>query len=171
MRLRKLPLLVLALALGLAFVATACGGDKATIETPNGNVNVGDDGGITVEGPSGNVNIGTGDYPEGWPSDFPIPDGASPAYSIGAGGGVSVWFATDQSADDVKAFFTTALPAAGYTIDSQLDFNDASGAYSVISMSGNGWTGGIYMGAGAGGVAVGYEGDFDFWVTLSSATA
>lgn len=152
----------------LALMAAACGGDDVSIDTPGANVDVGDDG-ITIEGPSGDVNIGTSEYPEGWPGDFPVPDGATPAYSIAAGGGVSVWFATDQSADDVKAFFNEALPAAGYTIDSQADFSADTGSYSVMSISGNGWTGGIYLGEGAAGAAPGFEGDFDFFVSLTPA--
>ncbi len=158
--------LVLVLVLG-AFAAACGGGDDVSIDTPGGQVDIdqGDDG-VTIEGPSGEVNIGTGEYPEGWPSTFPVPEGAAPVYSVGAAGGVSVWFATDQSADEVKAFFAEALPAAGYTIDSTTDFGDAEGSYTVMSISGNGSTGGIYMGEGAGAAAAGFEGDFDFWVTL-----
>ncbi len=80
-----------------------------------------------------------------------------------------MWFATDQSVDEVKGFFTSALPAAGYTIDATTDFNDASGSYTVMSISGNGQQGGIYIGENLGGVAAGYEGDFDFWVSLAPA--
>ena len=69
----------------------------------------------------------------------------------------------------MKAFFTEALPAAGYTIDSTTDFNDANGSYTVMSISGNGSTGGIYLGEGVGAAAAGFSGDFDFWVTLSPA--
>lgn len=168
---RRVPVLVLVLAVSLT--AAACGGDDdISVDLPDGGqVDVGQDGddGITIEGPSGEVNIGTGDYPEGWPSDFPVPDGAQPAYSIGGGGGVSVWFATDQSADEVKAFFASELPAAGYTVDSTMDFNDASGSYTVMTTTGNGWNGGIYIGEDLGSVAAGYEGDFDFWVSLTPA--
>ena len=169
MTVRRLATLVFVLSLALA--ATACGGGTdVSIDTPNGQVDINeDDGGITVEGPSGDVNIGTGDYPEGWPTDFPVPDGASPAYSIGAAGSVSVWFATDQGVDEVVAFYTSALPDAGYTIDSTMSFDDASGSYTVMSITGNGWTGGIYAGENLGSVAVGYEGDFDFWVSLTPA--
>jgi hypothetical protein len=157
--------LVLAL-FALTLLAAACGGDSP-LDTPAGDVEVGEDG-VTVEGPSGGeVNIGTGDLPEGWPSDFPIPDGATPAYSVAAGGGVSVWFASDQSTDELTSFFSTALPAAGYTIDSQTDFSDATGDYSIISVSGNGSTGGIYLGAGAAGAAPGFEGEFSYFVTLT----
>lgn len=165
---RKLSMLLLTLALALA--AAACGGNDVSVDTPGGQVDIGEgDGGITVEGPSGDVNIGTGEYPEGWPAEFPVPDGASPAYSVGAGGGVSVWFATDQSLDEVKAFFTSELPAAGYTIDATTDFSDTSGSYTVMTVSGNGVTGGIYMGDNLGQVAAGFEGDFDFWVSLAPA--
>jgi len=165
MAVRKLPILLLSVVLALAVVA--CGGDDVSIDTPGGQVDIGDDGGITVEGPSGDVNIGTGEYPVGWPADFPVPDGASPAYSIGAGGGAAVWFATDQSVEEVQAFFTSALPAAGFTIDSTVSDISGSSSYTVMSVSGNGMTGGIYMGNDLGQVAAGYEGDFDFWVSLA----
>ncbi len=162
---------LLLLSASLALFAVACGGDdEVTVEGPSGGeVNIGDEG-ITVEGPSGGeVNIGTGEYPEGWPGDFPVPDGATPVYSLAAGGGVSVWFGTDQSSDEVKGFYADALPAAGYTIDSQADFSDESGSYSVFTVSGNGWTGGLYLGEGAGAAAPGFEGDFDFFVSLTPA--
>ncbi len=171
MLVRKVGVLLLILA--LAFAVAACGGDdKQTIDIPGGGqVDIGQDGnGITVSGPSGNVNIGTGDYPDGWPSDFPIPDGATPAYSVGAGGTLAVWFATAASLDDVKAFFTSALPAAGYNIDATTDFSDTSGSYTVMSITGNGLTGGIYMGDNLGQVAAGFSGDFDFWVSLAPAS-
>jgi hypothetical protein len=162
------------LLLALPLAAVACGGgDEKTVELPGGGqVNVSPSGGgITVEGPSGGqVNIGTGNYPDAWPSDFPVPEGATPAYSIGAADSVSVWFASDQSTDEIKSFYQDALPAAGYSIDSQADLSDTSGSYSVFSITGNGWTGGIYIGAGAGAVAAGFGGDFDFFVSLSPAS-
>lgn len=169
MTVRRLPILLL--VLGLALATAACGGDDPSIDVPGGGqVDIGDgDGGVTIEGPSGDVNIGTGEYPEGWPSDFPVPDGAVPAYSVGAGGGVAVWFSTDQSAEEVQAFFTTALPAAGYTIDSTVSNISGSSSYTVMSVSGNGLTGGLYMGSDLGSVAVGYDGEFDFWVSLAPA--
>ncbi len=169
---RRLAHVVLLFALPLA--AVACGGnDNGSVKLPGGGqVQVSPSGGgITVEGPSGGqVNIGTGDYPEGWPSDFPVPDGATPVYSIGAAGSSSVWFSTDQTTDEVKSFFESALPSAGYTIDSTADFSDANGDYTVMSISGNGMSGGVYMGAGAAAAAgAGFGGDFDFFVTLSSS--
>lgn len=184
MNARRLSFLALVFALALAAAAcggddgsdggTDAGGDGVTVTGPTGDgVTVtGPTGGITITGPTGGeVNIGGGDLPEGWPADFPIPDGATPAYSVSAGGGVSVWFSTDLGLDEVKAFFESALPAAGYTIDSQADFSDpTSGDYSVFSVSGGGWAGGIYMGSGASagaGVAGAFEGDFDFFVVLS----
>lgn len=175
MNARRLSFLALVFALALATAAcgggevnigtTDAGGDGAAVTGPTGD-------GITITGPTGGeVNIGGAELPEAWPADFPIPDGATPAYSVSAGGGVSVWFSTDLGLDEVKAFFESALPAAGYTIDSQANFSDpTSGEYSVFSVSGGGWTGGIYMGSGASagaGVAGAFEGDFDFFVVLS----
>lgn len=158
---------VAVLALGL----TACGGDgKTTVELPGGGqAGVGQDGegGITIEGPSGGVQIGTGRYPEGWPEGFPVPEGAEPVYSVGSEGGVSVWFAADQTTEELKAFFADALPAAGYTIGSTTEFSDAEGSYAVLAISGNGMSGGIYLGGSGSGAAPGYEGEFAFWVTLA----
>jgi hypothetical protein len=167
MAVRRIWIVLLSIALGVSLVA--CGGNDVSVDTPGGQVDIGQgDGGITVEGPSGDVNIGTGDYPEGWPSDFPVPDGADPAYSVGANDGVAVWFASDQSADEIKAFYEGALPAAGYTIDSTVSNISGSSSYTVMSVSGNGWTGGIYMGSDLGSIAPGYSGNFAFWVTLSA---
>jgi len=163
-----MPFLVFVAVLAL----TACGGgDKSTVDLPGGGqAEIGkDDGGITIEGPSGTVQIGQAELPDGWPADFPLPDDAEPVYSVGAEGGVSVWFSTGQSIDDLKAFFTEALPAAGYAIDSTTEFSDAQGSYSVMVVSGNGMEGGVYLGGSAAGTAPGFEGEFDFWVTLSPA--
>jgi hypothetical protein len=166
---RRMPFLVFVAVLAL----TACGGgDKSTVDLPGGGqAEIGkDDGGITIEGPSGTVQIGQAELPDGWPADFPLPDDAEPVYSVGAEGGVSVWFSTGQSTDDLKAFFTEALPAAGYAIDSTTEFSDAQGSYSVMVVSGNGMEGGVYLGGSAAGTAPGFEGEFDFWVTLSPAS-
>ena len=89
---------------------------------------------------------------------------------VAAEGGVSVWFATAQSTEDLTAFFTEALPAAGYEIDSTTEFSDANGSYAVMVVSGNGMEGGVYLGGSAAGTAPGFEGEFDFWVTLSPAS-
>jgi hypothetical protein len=176
---RRFAMIVLAGALVLG--AVACGGDGNGVEVKvsDGGVSIGgpggggvqvSDGGVTVEGPSGSeVNLGTGDYPEGWPSDFPVPDGVTPVYSVGSPDGVAVWFGGTMTADEVKSFYTDALPAAGYTIDSQADYSDSSGSYTVMSLSGNGWTGGIYAGEGVSSIAAGFEGSFAFWVTLSKS--
>ncbi len=149
----------------------ACGGNgKTTVELPGGGqVEVGqEEGGITVEGPTGGqVQIGTGRYPEGWPEDFPVPEGAEPVYSVGAEDGVMVWFASDLTTDELKAFYAEALPAAGYTIDSTTEFSDAEGSYAVMTISGGGLTGGIYLGGSGSGAAPGYEGEFAFWVSLA----
>lgn len=163
-----LPALVALLALAL----TACGGDDtATVDLPGGGqAEVGQEGGgITIEGPSGTVQIGQAELPEGWPADFPLPEGAEPVYSMSADAGLSAWFAAPQSTEDLKAFFTDALPGAGYGIDSTTEFSDANGSYAVMSISGNGMQGAVYLGGSAAGAAPGYSGEFSFWVTLAPA--
>ena len=156
---RRTPLLVLVTV--LALVLAACGGgDKSTVDLPGGGQAEigGEDGGITIEGPSGTVQIGQAELPDGWPGDFPLPDDAEPVYSVAAEGGVSVWFATAQSTEDLTAFFTEALPAAAAT------------EYTGSAAAGSGMEGGVYLGGSAAGTAPGFEGEFDFWVTLSPAS-
>lgn len=166
---RRMPVPVLVVVLALALAA--CGGDEATVDLPGGGqAKVDQDGGgITIEGPSGTVQIGQAELPDGWPADFPLPQDARPVYSVGAEGGVSVWFSTGRSVEDLKAFFAEALPAAGYTIDSTTESSDAEGSYAVMIVSGNGTQGGVYLGGSGAGAAPGYEGEFDLWVTLSPA--
>ncbi len=164
---RRTPLLAL-IAVAVLTLA-ACGGDEATVELPGGGQAQidQDEGGITIEGPSGTVQIGQAELPEGWPADFPLPEDAEPVYSVGAEGGDSVWFSTGLSTDDLQAFFTEALPAAGYRIDSTMELGGAGGTTVVMVFSGNGMQGSVYLGSSAGGAAPGYDGDFDFWVTLT----
>lgn len=164
-----LPALVALLALAL----TACGGDDTTtVDLPGGGqAEVGQEGGgITIEGPTGGqIQIGQAELPEGWPADFPLPEGAEPVYSMSADAGLSAWFAAPQSTEDLKAFFTEALPGAGYGIDSTTGFSDPDGSYAVMSISGNGMQGAVYLGGSGAGAAPGYSGEFSFWVTLAPA--
>ena len=69
--------------------------------------------------------------------------------------------------DPTKGFFDQELPAKGWTIDSELEFGDGTDSYSAYSISGNGYTGGVYVGEGAPG-SEGFEGDFAFWVALTA---
>jgi hypothetical protein len=164
-----MPFLVFVAVLAL----TACGGgDKSTVDLPGGGqAEIGkDDGGITIEGPSGTVQIGQAELPDGWPADFPLPDDAKPVYSVAVEDGVSVWFTSGQSIDDLKAFFTEALPAAGYEVGPTTEFGDANGSYAVVPFSGNGSEGAVYLGSSSTGAAPGYTGEFDFWVALGPAS-
>jgi len=111
------------------------------------------------------VSIGGGDIPEGFPSEFPIPDGATVVYSASAGGSYSIWFSSDASMDEQKSFFDEQLPANGW--DSQsFDFGDQNGAYRAYTITGNGYSGGVYVGEGAPGSDT-FSGDFSFFVVLS----
>lgn len=98
---------------------------------------------ITVEGPDGTVTAGGG-LPEGFPADFPLPDGAEAiAGASGAGRDITATFQVGgQSAADVQAFYTDALPAAGYTVASSTGGTDGS----VFSIEGNGWQGQVIVG-------------------------
>lgn len=123
---------------------------------------------MVISDGSGTVSIGGGELPEGWPDSFPLPEGAELAGSASSPGNYVVWFSSEGSAlEDLKAFFDDELPANGWTIESELDFGDDAGSYSAYAISGNGYSGGVYVGEGAPG-SEGFEGDFAFWVALTA---
>jgi hypothetical protein len=72
-----------------------------------------------------------------------------------------------MSTEDLKAYFSEALPDAGYQIASTAEFGNANGSYVVMTVSGHGIQGTVYLGSAAADAAPGYEGDFDFLVTLA----
>ena len=164
--------------LALALFATACSGDEtsssATAPTTSEQPSQEPSDGETVEptmvisSGSETVSIGGGDLPEGWPDTFPLPDGAQVAGSASSPGNYVVWFSSGgTSTEDLTSFFDDELAANGWTIDSQLDLGDGAGSYAAYSISGNGYTGGVYVGEGAPG-SEGFEGDFAFWVALTA---
>ncbi len=116
------------------------------------------------------VEIGGGNLPATWPEEFPLPDGATPVYSLATGGGAYVWFASPQGIDELRGFFDENLPANGWTVDSKQDFSDTSGAFSIYGITGNSFTGTVFLGEGSS-VPGGFTGDFAFAVILDPATA
>jgi hypothetical protein len=150
----------------LVLGASACGGND------NGGVDVNvNPSGVVVSSGGTTVQVGGGaEIPSGFPSEFPLPDGATPVYSASAGGSFSVWFSSSQSIEDLRAFFDSELPAGGWTVENKADFSDSTGAYSVYTISGNGYDGGVYLGEG-GSAAAGFSGDFAFFVSLAPSGA
>ncbi len=171
----------LAAMLTVVLVGSACSKKSTTSNQPSG-------GGIVTSPPaasvgtgappstatpiatsSGGVTVGSGALPDGFPSEFPIPDGAAPAYSASQGQGYAVWFSSDMSLDELTSFFDDALPGGGWTVASKANVSDqAGGSYTAYAITGNGYSGGIYLGSGAPG-AGGFSGDFAFFVVLSPA--
>lgn len=170
----------LAALLTLVLVGSACSKKSTTANQPGG-------GGLVTSPPaasattgapssavtpivtsSGGVSVGTGSLPDGFPAQFPIPDGATPAYSASKNGqGFAVWFASDKSLDELTSFFDGALPGSGWTVASKTTASDqASGSYTGYSITGNGYSGVIYLGSTAPGAA-GFSGNFAFFVVLT----
>lgn len=114
------------------------------------------------------VNIGSAQIPDGFPSEFPIPDGAAPVNSVAAPDSYALWFTSSQSLEDLRSFFDEQLPANGWKVESKADFSDSSGTATVYTISGNGWSGGLYLGEGAA-ANMGFSGDFAFFVSLTKA--
>ncbi|MEW6060259.1 MAG: hypothetical protein AB1551_09020 [Actinomycetota bacterium] len=150
-------------ALLIALLATGCSGDEGT------------DGGdqtspvivspTTISSGSTTVDIGGGTLPEGFPDSFPIPDGATPVYSVSSGG-YGVWFSSSQSSDELRSFFDENLPGNGWTITVKSDFTSSTGTGTVYVIEGNGFNGGVYVGEGAPGSGI-FSGEYAFWVTLN----
>lgn len=178
---RRSFLLVLLLALML-FVGACSGSDEgdadggqdtattATTAPTTGEEEPSEDGGaspsVVISSGSETVSIGGGELPEGWPEEFPLPDGAEVAGSASSPGNYVVWFsAGDSGMNDLKGFFEEELPANGWSIDSTMDLG--GDGFSVFTISGNGYTGGVYVGEGAPG-SEGFEGDYAFWVGLTA---
>ena len=163
----------------LVLTAAACSGSEEDGEgseataapTTEGQAEEPDDGAeptMVISSGSETVSIGGGELPEGWPDTFPLPEGAELAGSASSPGNYVVWFSSGGSTqEDLKVFFDDELPANGWTIESELDFGDDAGSYSAYAISGNGYSGGVYVGEGAPG-SEGFEGDFAFWVALTA---
>lgn len=169
------------LMLALLFLAAACSKSsdagssdgattptgESTSEQPSSETDSSTPSMVITSG-SETVSIGGGDIPEGFPSQFPIPDGASVVYTASASGSYSVWFSSDSTLDELKSFFDDQLPSNGWSVDGKFDFSDANGAYRAYSITGNGFSGGVYVGEGAPGADT-FSGNFSFFVVLSPA--
>jgi hypothetical protein len=153
-------------ALALAIGAVAC---SKKDESGGVNVDVGGGGGgqqpIVISSGSSQVQIGTADLPETFPSEFPLPDDAKPVYSFSDSSGVFVWFSSAMSLDDLKSFFEGGLPGNGWTVNNTFSMSGTDGDVVSYDISGNGWSGMLVL--GQGGEAVGFTGDFAFYVSLS----
>jgi hypothetical protein len=145
---------------------TAAGGDDTQTTQPGGEDTPTSTPSIVISSGSETVSIGGGEIPENFPAEFPLPDDAQVVFSGSSGQDFAIWFSSSMSLDELNAFFDAGFPANGWTIDGQFDFTDASGGYRAYSVTGNGYTGGVYVGEGAPG-SEGFGGDFAFFVVLS----
>lgn len=144
---RRILITTLAAALSVATLA-ACGGSDevrvgdSTVETDGDTTTITDGQGNTAE-------VGTGaTLPDGWPDSFPLPDGISAVGSFSeADVGFTVSWTADAGTDVVGLFdfFDAQLPANGWTIDQKLDSSDDSGTYRTYVISGNGYSGMVYV--------------------------
>jgi hypothetical protein len=117
-----------------------------------------------TEGPS--VDIDTGELPDGFPDSFPLPEGAAPVGSASQGGTFLVWFSSTSGVDELTTYFDDELASNRWTIVAQVDYSQEDVNYKAYTISGNGYAGQVLVGEGAPG-AVGFEGEFAFWVSLT----
>ncbi len=130
---------------GLAAVTLALAGCGSTLSTDDAKINVDrDDGSFTIETEEGEVNFeagGGGSLPEGFPSDFPLPDNLNIIVSSSGSGGsnkvdaiLNVTATTNQPVDDLRSFYTKELPAKGWTIKAQNQTN-IGGKNNTVSLT------------------------------------
>ncbi|MGI9016363.1 MAG: hypothetical protein ACR2HR_04525 [Euzebya sp.] len=134
--------------LTLLLLATACGsvGDSIANQALEDQGITVDGDTVTVENADGSVTSATSGLPADFPADFPLPEGAQ------VQGGVSGAFgATDVVASLVlpgdvatnTAYFSQALPDAGYTVVSEISGPDRTN--TVYEIDGGGVTGQVVL--------------------------
>lgn len=155
--------------------AAACSKDQPTVSAPaqdEGVTQPSPEGSPTDDtmggGTGGDMEMGTGELPTGWPADFPLPDGSSPVYSFSAEGEVAAWFSSDKSADELEAFFTGALPGAGWDVVETANMQGPEGSFSMLQISSGPTEGTLVLGEGGPATGAGFGGDFAFYVLLST---
>jgi len=131
--------LVLSVALVAAMFATV-GCDaiaKKAVEGATGiSVDEGDDS-VTIKGDDGSettINSGEGKLADDFPDSIPVYDGTIVDSAGMTANGASTWTAsitTNDSVDDVKAWYKDELEAEGWKITFDMDSNDSSGDRTV----------------------------------------
>lgn len=139
---------VAAVLAGVALLGAAgCGqaaekvAEKATeeaIESQAGDgakVDIGQDGTFEIETEEGSYSAGTGEVPEGWPDDVPLPDGLEIVTGSNLGNDAeritSVIGTTDESPDAVAAFYEEAL--SDWEEASSMDSNADGASFRSVS--------------------------------------
>ncbi len=176
---RRMILAALAVVALAAF--TACGNDdgEVTISTPEGDVQIDTDGdgegSVEFEGEdgdgSGSFEFGTGELPDDFPDDIPLPDDFEVAFSgsgtdVGQGDfGAAVSGTTSESASDLIDFYESGLEDAGYDVQGTTSSEFEGAAGGSVAFSGNGIEGAVIIG---GGIPVpGGDGDGDGGTSLT----
>lgn len=139
----RLAISVLALTLGVSTVG--CGkaaekfAEKATekvtekaIEAESGgdaNVDIGKDGKVQIDTEDGSLSIGTGEIPDSWPSDVPLPEDLDIVSSLATQDGSILAGSTASMNDaEVMEFYEEAL--GGWTASSRANDMTATGNFS-----------------------------------------
>jgi hypothetical protein len=126
MKVRRAAVAVLAAA--AAFGMAGCGLGQQAAETAaeqlaeqqlgdGSNVEINEDGSVKIEGEDGTFEAGTGNLPEGWPADVPVPDGFTVyggAVDTASGTATAIFEAPGDATAQVEAY-VASLESAGWT--------------------------------------------------------
>jgi hypothetical protein len=132
---RLLPVLFLA-----AVAAAGCGGGKTN--TASGSASPGAPGSPRSLPPGASptttpkIEESTENkLPATWPKDFPLPKSYKIVYSASTVGGTVVFFDSDQSSSDIKAFFANELPKTGWRLSACQETNMSPQPITVMLAS------------------------------------
>lgn len=128
-RMKRTVLLVGVFAM-MALVLASCGDDADNTTTTTTTA--------TAATGGGNVVFGEGELPEGFPADFPIPEGANIGSTLVTDSRTEVALVAPDSIENVAAFYEAELPGVGYEVVSveanRITFTD-TGIEGTVGMT------------------------------------
>lgn len=140
-----------AVAVAGALAVGACGGggggddaENLIEDAANDDVDVdADDDSVRIEDDQGEFSVGTAELPEGFPEEFPVPEGATleVGSSVEGGTGFSAGWDWDGTASEAADFYRDALPTAGYEITASQENTVKDRDIAHFAIEGNGFTG------------------------------
>ena len=111
----------------IAVAASGCGSSQQAAENAvndalsgSASVDIGEDGSVKVEGSEGTYQYGTGELPEGWPEEVPVPPGFTVMASAKSGDTFTAQF--EAAGDQTQAVkdYAIWLQNNGWAIDAQI---------------------------------------------------
>lgn len=121
--------------------AAGAGGEEVDIDLQ--------DGSFRIETSEGTFESGTGDLPDGFPDQMPLPDDhvvvASMGSSDDSGSSALVNLEVPSSVEDMVAFYQDRLPAEGWEITGTTQSTTGDGSWHALQVAGHGLEGTVNL--------------------------